>query len=168
MRIDTNVIGLIAHSFGCYIAAKAARQISDIRVLGLFAPILGYASRNPDFGVREDGLKQLEYVIRARPHTYRFGPIFDWEKVFTGYDLVVDEKRKKPIERILCVVGDKDDDFDFNVLNKNINEILKLSCGNYLDLKFHIVKDAGHSKEDLVNAYAVNELIKWNLKRGVN
>jgi hypothetical protein len=151
---------LAAHSFGCFLGARAASRIESIRDLLLFAPILGYGRAPIDYGVREDGLFQLEYVRRARPHTYRLTELPDWRAMFEG-NRNVWTPAADTTNRVVSIVGGRDGDFDVEVLRQNYREVIRSILGEVSSAELRVVGNAGHGDTDLVTEDIASALRGW-------
>lgn len=161
IRLPVSISLLAGHSFGCLIAARAANILNNVLAMALFAPILGYATKPYDFGVREDGIFQLEYILKSRPHTYRLSDIDGWRKLFKGDLGKKIIGRDEPINRVLGIVGSDDSDFDVEVLQKNFDKCLNLVCDKVNKTKLYIVSSVGHGKEELMSNIETKSLLKW-------
>ena len=147
---------LSAHSFGCFIGSRAASQIKSIDKVLLLAPILGYGSSPVEYCVLENGIAQLEYVQRARPHTFRFAGIEEWQALFRG------ERNDWPAatvchRRILGVVGNADSDFAVEPLSDKFPSISKSILGSGAKASLSVVRKAGHGDAELLT----ESIRKW-------
>lgn len=149
---------LAGHSFGCFIGGRAATKISSLKNVILLAPILGYGSDPVNYAVLEDGIYQLEYVVRARPFTFRFGNLTYWQEMFNGKHNSWKDSTIA-LENIISIVGDNDSDFDLEMLEKNYDEIVGSVFTNYNKSSLHVVKNAGHSDSDLITPKIVEKII---------
>ncbi len=140
---------LTAHSFGCLIGGRAATKVESISKIVLFAPILGYGKNPTDYAVLEDGIFQLEYVKRARPHTFRFGKLNTWSNLFNGKlnSWNVDKTYEK---KIISIVGSEDDNFNIKDLENNYDNIIKSVFKLDFKSDLIIVDGAGHSEVDFL------------------
>lgn len=143
----------VAHSFGCMIALRAVQYLTSLKLLVLMAPAVHYNRTNPNFGLNEDGMDQLESVKRSHPHTYRLAPSTEWEDLLTGKDPLPSFIQQHPtLQEVVAVVGEKDKYFDVSALEKSLPIIIKAYCGNETKLSFKIIPGIGHSSDGLTDA----------------
>jgi hypothetical protein len=150
---------IVGHSFGCFLGGRAATQIRGVEAVLLLAPILGYGHVPFEYGVLEDGIAQLEYVRRARPHTYRFSDLDDWRALFRG-ERNSWSPRQINAKRVLAVVGDADPDFNVRLIVPAFPAILTSLYGRTVQGSISVVPGAGHSVDDLLT----DEVKEWVLQ----
>lgn len=157
------VTSIFSHSFGSVIANRACGLIEDLRSVVMLAPIISYQRVPVDYGVREDGLNQLDYVKRSRPYTYRFGSTDDWERLFSGESLDLPEDRYYP-KIILGIVGKKDSEFDIPVLMECFQNIIPFQHQT-AECRLILVEDASHARQQMLESQIVKDSIEWALGR---
>lgn len=142
----------VGYSFGCLVALRAANFLSSVETVVLLAPAVHYRRSDPDFGIREDGLKHLEYVKTVYPHTYRLAPRDHWVDLLTGRDALPRYSDHETLKRVVAVVGDADEYLDKDALRRNLPVIVRAYSGPSVRFDFHIVTSADHSLDKLVPA----------------
>jgi hypothetical protein len=142
----------VAHSFGCLVALRAVNLLSSIESLVLLAPAVHYGRSDPDFGLKENGLKHLEYVRASHPLTYRLAPKDHWIDLLTGRDALPRNGEHRSLKRVLAVVGDRDEYFDKEALRRNLPLIVRAYCGPNVEFDLHALPFADHSLDELVPA----------------
>jgi len=147
---------LAGHSFGCFLGGRAATRIRSVETVLLLAPILGYGHSPVNYGVLEDGIAQLEYVQRARPHTYRFGDLDAWRLLFRGERNIWDNAGT-PSKRLLAVVGQNDPDFDSHIIVSEFPAIARSVFGSASIPSIQSVSEAGHGDSELLT----DEVREW-------
>lgn len=147
--------GIIAHSFGTVSAADYAAGASPRWAL-LFAPILGYSSSAPDFGVREDLATQIDYVARSRPFTFRLGDRAEiMNQSLSGQGRQATEDHGV---NVIGVVGEDDDTFDVRVLAGDWGSLVQQRIGPRATARLHIVQGAGHGITELLTTEVTEAL----------
>jgi len=139
---------VIAHSFGAFHLINAMRYhpCSEISKILLLAPVMSY-SQDPDYGVREDLMEQVEYVVSTRRHTYRIGHLSEWQQAAGGIPFFELEESWKGTAYV--AFGTADDTFDVNVFPTRVAETLKNLIGCE-DVRLETVKNSGHGMHELL------------------
>ena len=149
----------VGHSFGCLVALRAVKFLSTVETLILLAPAVHYG-QDPDFGVREDGLKHFEYVKASHPYTYRLAAKDQWIDVLTGKDTLPKNDDHKSLRRVVAIVGNRDEYLDKDALGRNLQLIVGAYCGSSVRLDFHVVA-SDHSLDNLVSAMKFDGLCNY-------
>jgi len=147
----------VAHSFGCLVALRAVKFLSTVETLILLAPAVHYGQKNPDFGIREDGLKLFDYVKVSHPYTYRLAPKDQWIDVLTGRDTLPKNGDHQSLKRVVAVVGNSDEYLDKDALGRSLQLAVGAYCGSRVRLDFHVVA-SDHSLHELVSAMKLEGL----------
>lgn len=147
----------VAHSFGCLVALRAVKFLSTVETLILLAPAVHYGQKDPDFGIREDGLKHFEHVKVSYPYTYRLAPKDQWIELLTGRDTLPKNSDHESLRQVVAVVGDRDEFLDKDALGRNLKLAVAAYCGSSVRLDFHVVA-SDHSLDELVSAMKFESL----------
>lgn len=147
-------VGLVSHSFGTLAATRAFRELPELELLVMFAPLLGYAD-SQDLGVREDLSAQYDYVSHTRPHTFRL----------TSKDAFIADARRRlgtasrgSSTRVLAFAGGRDSDLNVSVLQSVFEGWVHDAFGPQSDANLHVIPSAGHSISSLLDSDAVEVL----------
>lgn len=134
-----------AHSFGCHVLLNSSDILStEIKLMVLFSPVIGFGKK---YGSNANPFDQIDYVQRARPKTYRIPSKERWYDFFKAE---IESELNNKIKNLghfksLFVVGEKDSNFEIDVISDLINSAKIESA------KMYIVKDAKHGVESLLN-----------------
>jgi hypothetical protein len=135
----------IGHSFGTFAAIRAARYFHSLKVLVLLAPTIHYRHQDPDMGVNEDGLENLEFVRITNPYTYRLATTNEWSDVLTGKDPIPSLPDHPTLEEVIVVVGERDKYFNHQVFEKMIPSIVRGYCGKRAKFTFMRLPNVAHA-----------------------
>lgn len=135
----------IGHSFGTFAAIRAVQYFHTLKVLVLLAPTIHYSHQDPDMGVNEDGLENLEAVRLTNPHTYRLANNDAWRDVLTGKDPIPSLPDHPTLKDVYVIVGEKDKYFNHPVFEKMIPTIVKGYCGKKAKITFLRLKNVAHA-----------------------
>ena len=139
---------IVGHSFGCAAALRSSGSLPHLENLILLAPTAHYGTGDRDFGVREDGLAQLEYVRTTHPYTYRISPSSTWVEMLTGKDR--GKPKGAPPRRAVIVFGSDDTYFDTRIAQMRMADLVHEYTG-YKETKVVVLPGKGHSLVDLVS-----------------
>lgn len=148
----------IAHSFGCFPALRAAVDLLDLRVLALLGPAIAYGQDESGCGLLEDGVEHVAYVKRARPFTFRLGPMEEWMDLYAGR-LDFGEQRPGPsLKRIVGVVGEEDPYFRHDVLRARFEFLIRHHLGDAPVVYLSKVPGATHGPKGLLQETEIAEI----------
>jgi hypothetical protein len=136
---------LIGHSFGCFAAIRAVPFLKTLKVLVLLAPTIHYSRTNPDFGVDEDGVAQIESVRISNPKTYRLASAEEWRVPMLGQDPIPNLGNHPTLEEVVVVVGENDKYFDLKALRANLPLLIRGYCGEKTEYTFLTLPGVAHA-----------------------
>jgi len=159
ITIPINVELVAASSFGCFIALRSLNVFQDVNSLLLIAPAITFCNSGANFcGLLEDGIENIEYVIRSRPYTYRIGDRNDWLKLFSGqYDIPVSNTFHS-LKNIIGIVGDNDSTFDLQRLNAKFKSLIQKIINSDAQIQLETVSGGSHSAESLLTIQTIEKI----------
>ena len=142
---------IVGHSFGCAAVIRSWFHLKGVEALLLLAPTAHYSIHDPDYGVREDGMAQLDYVRETHPYTYRLAPDTVWRDLFSG----IDEPHAQNVSAsnapsVTAVIGEQDAYFDVEVARVNMSRLIDRYVGD-TSPAVHVLRGCGHPLAELVN-----------------
>jgi len=150
-EIPRTVSVCVGHSFGCAAALRGFHKLPGVTTLVLLAPAAHYGQGEEDYGVRDVGLDDLEYVRTSHPHTYRLAPASEWAEILMGKDPLPTAPQPSSLRNVWAVIGDEDTYFDLPVAKERMPRLLEAYCGSQTARQLVVLPGCGHPVAELLS-----------------
>ena len=163
ISIPNRITICIGYSFGAYVLKHSRGFFNDLETILLFSPIMSNNENNDTFWTSEDGLDNLNYVIRTRPFTYRIKNNESWLESYVKDPNIEPTSMIDSVKSVLWVYGSKDDE----IIPSLIYEKYKVITQKYLGKSAKstlICVDNGEHKIATLLTIAVKEYLDKILK----
>jgi pimeloyl-ACP methyl ester carboxylesterase len=164
MGIPKQIEVCIGHSFGCFVALRAARSLPNLLDLVLLAPAITYGEGEFSCGIIENGVDHISYVQRSRPHTYRLGDTQAWLDLYAGKQNMMQQFKHPTLRSTIGVVGSNDPYFKSETLKNSFDSLIRMHLGTQSAVHLWQIAAGDHSSESLLNS-VTSKALSENLKK---
>ena len=159
-EIPNKITICVGQSYGCFVAMRSFKFLPELRSIILLAPAVNYGQKDSNCGFFEDGNDFIAYVRRSRPHTYRLADDEEWERLYEGLLDPSETYTAHKIERVVGIVGMKDDSFDIKLIRKSFKSIIRSKVGDLPKIQLVEVVDGKHKSASLIVDNGLDEFRK--------